>query len=109
MIDNGSAVAESGRGELLLFLLGRRRKVRVAGRSMLPTLRPDEQLLYAPGRLPTVGAIAVAQIGTLWVIKRVVSIEQDRYWLQGDNRAESVDYKDVPAAHILGTITGRLG
>lgn len=98
----------SGLQELLLFLLGRRRKAAVHGRSMLPTLRPGEQVLYAPGRLPQVDDIAVAQIGALRVIKRVTRIVDNRYDLQGDNRAESTDYKQVVAADMVGTVTSTL-
>lgn len=94
--------------ELLCFLIGRRRKASVIGWSMWPQLKPNDQLLYMPGRLPIIGEVAIVQIGSMRVIKRVTAIVQNRYCLQGDNRHQSTDYNDIVVTQIVGTVTGCL-
>ncbi|MFA5890573.1 MAG: S24/S26 family peptidase [Actinomycetota bacterium] len=73
--------------------------VRVAGESMLPTLRPGDALAVRPIRPtePRRGQIVVVRSGSLEIVKRVVAVPGERglsdghYWVQGDNAEASTD------------------
>ena len=100
---------------LLLWLLGRRRRLRVTGESMLPHLAPGQEvLIVAPrhdGRPPQVGDVVVirhpGQPETL-ILKRVGHILPDgECVLLGDNPAASTDSRDfgpVLPDQILGRV-----
>lgn len=104
--------------DLLLWLLRRRRRVRVVNRSMVPLLQPDDEVLvdYAAYRTrpPQVGDIVVArhpQHPELKIIKVVDAVLSDgRVFLVGLNGAESADSRHfgaVPPSLLLGRVTSR--
>jgi signal peptidase I len=90
---------------LAAFLTARR--VRIVGRSMLPTLSPGERVLFdrLAYRLgaPRAGEIVLAQPHArpgVRLIKRVAEqhgLGPDEFWLLGDNADESTD------SRVLGT------
>jgi nickel-type superoxide dismutase maturation protease len=104
--------------DLLFWLLRLRRRFRVSGASMLPLLRPgDEVLVNARAyrrRPPQLGDIVVArhpyQDG-MHIIKRVTALQgDDQYLLEGDNPSESTDSRSfgaIPGDLILGRVTCR--
>ena len=77
----------------LLWLLGKRKRLRVAGNSMLPFLVPGEEILIDPHaynkskpEINDVVAIAHPIKPHLIIVKRITNISDDgRYFLQGDN------------------------
>ena len=85
--------------EFFLWLLGRRKRFKVTGRSMLPTLQPGEEILLNPyayrKSLPRVDEIAVLAhpyYPDTIVVKRIVALDRDgRCFLLGDNQPESTD------------------
>lgn len=102
----------------LLWLLRRRRRLRVAGRSMLPLLSPGTEILMDPAAYcktqPQPGDLVVAQAPgrpNLQLIKWVVYVEADgRCFLQGLNRLESTDSRQfglVAPAALLGQVVCR--
>lgn len=108
--------------EMGLWLLRRRKRFRVEGLSMLPTLKPEEEVLvnmHAYGdRLPTLGDIVVVkhpQQPDLSMIKRVVPFPNiasgsadSGYWVEGDNAEASTDSRSfgpVPLRCIVGRVT----
>ncbi|MGJ3251302.1 MAG: nickel-type superoxide dismutase maturation protease [Elainellaceae cyanobacterium] len=105
--------------DVLLWLLRRRQRFRVTGISMVPLLRPDEEVLVDLNAYrhasPRLGDIVVAEHPHrpgFRLIKRIVSIDGDHgyYFLEGDNRSESTDsrtFGSVSAAHIIGQVTSR--
>lgn len=106
--------------ELLLWLLGKRKRFRITGNSMLPLLKPGEEVLIDPNiyqkQLPKVGEIVVAQHPTqkdLQLIKRVASIRDNgSCLLLGDNPTASTDsrqFGEVPLCLIQGQVTCRFG
>ncbi|MBN1285977.1 MAG: nickel-type superoxide dismutase maturation protease [Anaerolineae bacterium] len=105
---------ESGWVELILWLVRRRRRFRVAGDSMRPALEPGDEVLIDPGATPRPGDIAVARhpfVRALRVVKRVEAVEDGRYILKGDNPLESDDsraFGPVRGEDILGRVTSRL-
>lgn len=105
-------------GEFGRWLLRQRQRVRVQGESMLPTLRPGDELLVDP-RAYQHDAIQPGDIvlvrhpfrTDITPIKRVLAVLDDgRCDLRGDNPAASEDsraYGPLPAAHIVGRVTCR--
>ena len=59
---------------------------RVTGSSMLPTLRNGQIVIVSHRREPSEGDVVVANHPTTGaaIIKRLVKIEADGYWLEGD-------------------------
>jgi len=85
-------------GALLQWMLRRRSRHSIAGRSMLPSLHPGDEVLYVPGAYqnaePQPGDIVIAPHPLqpeMLIIKRVVAVEGDRCFLLGDNRGASTD------------------
>lgn len=106
--------------ELILWLSGKRKRFRVAGNSMLPLLKPGEEVLINPitdqNWQPQIGDIVVAQHPrqkNLQLIKRVSSVLEDSsYFLEGDNPGESTDsrqFGSVKREHLIGRVTCRFG
>lgn len=101
----------------LLFLLPIL-KFTVQEESMLPTLKPgDNVLVWRFGRTKP-GDIVVANIlnpeglsAMGLVIKRVEKIEGDQYFLVGDNPEKSTDSRQfgwVPRSQIIGTVFNKI-
>jgi nickel-type superoxide dismutase maturation protease len=104
--------------EFARWLLRRRRRVRVTGDSMLPTLRPGDELLVNPRayrRHPIqVGDVVVVRHpfrSDVTAVKRVAAVRDDgRCDLRGDNPAASEDSRNYGAlapSHIMGRVTCR--
>jgi nickel-type superoxide dismutase maturation protease len=104
--------------ELLWWLLRRRRRFRVSGTSMLPLLKPGDEVLVNPHAYrrtpPQPGDIVVAQHPfrpEVRLIKRVTDVlDSGHYVLKGDNPTESTDSRTfgaISASHIIGQVTSR--
>ncbi|NEO51001.1 MAG: nickel-type superoxide dismutase maturation protease [Moorea sp. SIO4A3] len=104
--------------ELILWILRKRLRFRVTGGSMIPLLKPGEEILIDPRAYrhmpPKVGDIVVARHpyqNQLRLVKRVTLVLEDgRCFLQGDNRLESTDSRSfglVDAQQIIGKVTSR--
>ena len=120
MESQGWRLGESNWRELLLWLLRRRRRFRVAEMSMAPLLEPGDEVLVDPRayrqQRPLPGDIVIAQHPSrpdFKLIKRVTAVFEDgRLFLQGDNLAESNDsraFGALPPDHILGKVTSKFG
>ncbi len=101
-----------GLRETAAWLTGRRRRVRVAGDSMLPTLTDGQFVLVDASRSPDVGQLAVANHPTrpdLLVVKRVTAIVEDGgVELGSDNPAAGTDSRTwgpLAPDRIVGTVT----
>lgn len=101
-----------------MWLLRRRRRFRVVGDSMQPTLNTGEMVLVAHFAyskiLPRAGDIVLARhpYQKLHIIKRVAALTADnRIVLHSDNAAAGSDSRQWGAlhpSHILGKVTCRL-
>lgn len=112
--------------DIVLWLMRRRSRLRVVGRSMWPVLQPGDEVFVEPftgsnrgDRSPKVGDIV-----TLWhptqpglkIVKRIAQIDRrddqtrDRYFVRGDNPDESTDSRQfgwIDADQILGKVVCR--
>jgi nickel-type superoxide dismutase maturation protease len=104
--------------ELLLWLVRRRRRVRVVGRSMVPTLAPGDEVLVDPNAYrhgpPARGDLVVLahpQDSRTTLVKRVASVGGDgRCRVVGDNPPESTDSRHfglVPYGDLQGRVACR--
>lgn len=102
-----------GMTETVAWLAGRRRRVRVTGASMVPTLEDGWFVLVDPERVPVEGELVVARHPErddgLLVVKRVAAVESDgRLDLRSDNPDAGTDSRTwgpVEPAAIEGTVT----
>ena len=93
-----SALPAANWRSLLLLLSGLRRRYRVDGDSMRPTLAPDDVVIYQPihanNKLLNTGCVVVIrhplQPATL-IIKRLVAFSSKGLELRGDNEPASTD------------------
>lgn len=103
--------------DLGLWIVRRRQRFRVTGESMQPLLQPGDEVLINPyayrRTAPQPGDLVVArhpQQPTLRLIKQVVYIEPEGYFLKGLNAAASTDSRSfglVPPCNILGQVICR--
>jgi nickel-type superoxide dismutase maturation protease len=109
---------ESNTLEMLLWILRLRRRVRVAGASMIPTLSADDEVLVDTrafeNRLPDMGEIVVAHRPDrpeVILVKRVTGVLPDgRVILRGDNPSastDSLDFGPVAPEYLVGKVTSR--
>jgi nickel-type superoxide dismutase maturation protease len=110
-----NSLKRAGWRELASWWLRRRSLVRVRGRSMLPVLSPDDEVLIRPCRSYRVGDIIVARHPfrtDVQLIKRLARFDgQGRVWLEGLNAEESSDSRTLGAVTpdlILGRVTSLL-
>jgi hypothetical protein len=72
--------------------LSRLGTARVAGRSMLPTLRAGDRLLLRYGAAPRPGRLVVVRLpGRGLSVKRAAFRLPEGWWVERDNPAEGVD------------------
>ena len=92
--------------DILLWLIGRRRRFIIQGDSMLPTLEPGEWVLVEPDfydqELPEPGQVVLVEHphrdGYI-MIKRIASVEEERVTVLGDNPANSTDSRHFGPVH----------
>ena len=98
-------------GETAAWLLGRRRRIKVVGESMTPTLVPGQFVLVNPVRIPSVDELALARHPNedLLVVKRVATItDNGEFVLASDNQGAGTDSRSwgpLAADAIAGTVT----
>ena len=103
---------------LLLLLVGRRKRFKIVGQSMLPLLEQGEEVLIDPYAYsksqPQVNDIVVTNHPwntQLTIVKRVTEVAVDgSYFLRGDNPASSTDSRQwglVNRSKIIGKVTNR--
>jgi len=106
--------------EFLLWLLRQRRRFRITGPSMIPLLKPGDEVLIDPKAYrtaaPRPGDIVVAQhpySPDLRLVKRIAKMTDDgRYYLEGDNPTASTDSRSfgpISPQQIVGQVTCQFG
>lgn len=89
----------------------RYRMAMVSGLSMIPTLAPDERLLVRLDGPLVIGDIAVFKRANQFEVKRIMRIEVEGVFVQGDNDLVSTDsrtYGLIPHDDVIGIATYRL-
>ncbi|MCC0175745.1 nickel-type superoxide dismutase maturation protease [Waterburya agarophytonicola K14] len=103
---------------LFLLLIRRRRRLKVVGESMLPFLKPGEEILINPYAYcksqPQINDVVVLnhpRDQKITIVKRITNIAIDgNYFLKGDNPAASKDSRHwgtVRQRAILAKVTSR--
>ena len=87
--------------------------VRVAGRSMEPTLADGDRLLVHWKAEPQPGKLAVVRLpgGRPLAVKRLLRREPEGWWVERDNPAEGVDSWStgaVPDPDVVGIVVRRV-
>lgn len=114
------AIPEHNNREFWLWLLRRRRRMRVVEESMVPTLLAGDEILFDPRAYdrirPKPGDVVVAyhpDHPELKLVKRVLTVHEDgRCELTSDNPDVGIDsrhFGPVSAELILGRVTSRFG
>ena len=83
----------------------------VSGLSMIPTLAPGERLLVRLDGPIVLGDVVVFNREQQFDIKRILRIEADGIFVQGDNDLVSTDsrtYGLIPHENVIGVATYRL-
>ncbi len=104
--------------EIILWLLGRRKRLRITGASMEPLLQPGEEILVDINTYkqnpPQIGDIVVALHPyrlNFPIVKRVIFIKDNgNFFLEGENKLESTDsrsYGAIKLDRIIGKVTCR--
>lgn len=78
---------------------------------MIPTLAPGERLLVRLDGPIVIGDIVVFKRDSQFDVKRVLRIDTEGIFVQGDNDLVSTDsrsYGLIPFEDVLGTVTYRL-
>ena len=115
---NNVELPDTNLSTFLLLLIGRKKRLRVVGRSMLPLLKPGEEILFDSyiyrKSSPQINDIIVAihpNRPNMTIVKRIDSIERDgKYFLLGDNPRESTDSRHwgaIEKSNILAKVTNR--
>ncbi len=105
--------------DFVLLLIGRRSRFRITGNSMLPLLKPNEEVLIDPNAYgngsPQVGDVVLAihpNKPGLGIIKCVAATEDGQCFLLGKNPAESTDSRNfgwVKNTLLQGQVICRFG
>ncbi|MEM8779555.1 MAG: nickel-type superoxide dismutase maturation protease [Cyanobacteria bacterium P01_G01_bin.49] len=113
-----SPIRNSNIVEILLWVLRQRRRFRVAEFSMLPWLRPGDEVLvntkaYRRSQ-PSANDVVIVchpKKANFLLIKRVISVEENgSCFVQGDNASQSTDSRTfgwIDSQLILGRVTSR--
>ena len=103
---------------LFLLLIGKRKRLKVVGRSMSPLLNPGEEILINPCAYkrsrPQINDLVITnhpRDPKLTIVKRVAEVAMDgNYFLTGDNPQGSTDSRHwgtVNPDKIIGKVTNR--
>lgn len=89
---------------MLMILL----RFKISGHSMLPTLKPNQEILVSSlpyyFKKPKVGDIIAFQKNGIYIVKRIKALERDKYQIEGDNKSDSKDYGLINKKDIIGKL-----
>ena len=80
---------------------------RVEGHSMEPTLKQGSIVFATPLLAAGKGDVVVVRHESMEIIKRIVKIEENQLFLQGDNSSDSRDsrrFGSVDESEVLGRV-----
>ena len=100
--------------DVIRWLIGRRRRFLVKGRSMMPTLHEGASVFISQTREPQMGDIVIMSHPeniNKTLIKRCTKIKDGMLWIEGDNHEQSTDSRDfgwLTQIHLVGVVTSQL-
>ncbi len=102
---------------VILWAIGRQKRFVISGPSMLPTLKPGDQVLVdvkshlrRPIRASEI-VLFKQPSGDLIMVKRVHSVVEDAVHVRGDNVDESSDsrhFGQVPIGNVIGIVCAKI-
>ncbi len=79
---------------------------------MMPTFNPDDRVLvssipyyFLP---PKIGDIVIFKYDDKFMVKKIMQIEKDRYFVQGENKSDSLDTGAIRRSDILGKVIRKI-
>ncbi|MEL6927374.1 MAG: nickel-type superoxide dismutase maturation protease [Cyanobacteria bacterium J06600_6] len=104
--------------ELLLLFLRRRKRLKVVGESMLPLLKPGDEIIVNPyayakssPQIDDVVVLVHPLQKSLVIVKRIAALDaQNRCFLLGDNSQQSTDSRHwgtIKSANIIGKVSSQ--
>lgn len=117
IVDRSAPVPDARWRDVVALIVGRRRRFRVSGPSMEPTLADGDVVLVDPGRAPAMGDVVCVHHPhrpTLTIVKRVDFVDEfGRAYLTSDNRnapdaSDSRSFGAVASELVVGRVTARL-
>jgi phage repressor protein C with HTH and peptisase S24 domain len=75
---------------------------------MLPTYKPGDQVLTFNWYSSKVGDVIVFKKDGMNMIKRVKKIENNKFYLEGDNQKESSKIGWIEKKYLIGKVVGRI-
>jgi SOS-response transcriptional repressor LexA len=86
---------------------------KVSGNSMLSAFYPDQKIIGLHWYINLkINDVVIAKIEKREVIKRITKIENQKVWLEGDNKKESTDSRTfgwIPKENIIAKVIMKLG
>ena len=83
-------------------------KFRVSGHSMMPTLKPGQEILVSSLPYlfvdPKVGEIIAFKEGNKFIVKRIKKAENGKFLVQGDNKNDSKNFGWIEKKNIIGKV-----
>lgn len=85
---------------------------KISGHSMIPKLSPGDRVVVSnipylfikPGK----GEVVLFQYNGKMLVKRIVRIENKRYYLEGDNKPDNLKVEPIEQKNILGKVLWNL-
>ena len=80
---------------------------RVSGNSMEPNYHDGQWLVVNKKSQLKVGDVVVLKYGNMELLKRIIRLEGDGFWVEGDNKDFSTDSREfgaVPKEAIVGKV-----
>jgi signal peptidase I len=83
-------------------------RFKVSGHSMLPTLKPGQEILVSSLPYlfikPRVGDVIAFKDGDIFIVKRITEITGEKLHVMGDNKNDSRDYSWIERKRVIGKV-----
>lgn len=81
---------------------------RVSGNSMEPNYHDGQWLVVNKMSRSKAGDVVVLKYGNMVLLKRIIRLEENGFWVEGDNKDFSTDSREFGAVP-KGAVVGKLG